>query len=162
MSRTGIVYAVCDPREPEEVRYVGATVQTLKKRAQQHTTRNALGMRPSAPPRYTAWLDRLEAEDLMPQFRELRRGVPVGRLHVAEAAEWYRHVREGHDLLQDVGMLPEEALVHARLREIRLCRMFPSTCRMECMSSRLARGDWTTGYAFLKHYLTTVNTQRWR
>jgi hypothetical protein len=161
VNRTGVVYAVTDPRAPADVRYIGATVQPLAKRARQHLSRNAAGLRPSAHPRYNGWLDQLEHDGVVPQFTPVRTGVPLRRLHVAEAAEMHRHVRRGHDLLQDIGILPEEALVHARDKELRVRRMFPTLARIDSPGSRLARGEWTAGFAFLKRYLTTCNPQRW-
>lgn len=157
----GIVYTMSDPRD-KAVRYIGATIQTLRQRERKHLSRNALGLRPSRHPEFTAWLDELEKLGTSPVFAILRPRVPTSRLHIAEAAEMHRHIRMGCTLFQHVGWLPEKALEHTKTSHARMLENFPSLARLDSPANRLLRGDWAAEFAFLKAHLMGCNPQRWK
>jgi hypothetical protein len=96
--RRCLVYALLDPREPVQIRYVGYTFDT-RQRLQQHISDASVA--PNRGTRKTRWIASLLAEGVHPKLVVLEADVPPD-LSLAREAYWItRSLRAGHDLTND-------------------------------------------------------------
>lgn len=91
-AETGTVYVLIDPRN-DQVRYVGATTQSLSVRLKGHHSRAAR--------RVKAWLDELAEHGAEPRIVAIAEGVAIDDLLTAERAEITRRLVAGEPLLNE-------------------------------------------------------------
>jgi hypothetical protein len=92
---TGTVYGLVDPRT-EQVRYIGATIQTLSVRLAGHLSSGAAW-------RARHWVEELKTAGHAPTIVALQENVPLPRLLAAENDEITRRIVAGGELLNEAG-----------------------------------------------------------
>ena len=94
-SRTPKIYGLYDPRKPDDIKYVGVTIQNLNDRLAGHR-RNAWETR--NPTNKEKWIDRLKREGVQPEIKLLEECETVESMYEQEIV-WIQNLRkEGHKL----------------------------------------------------------------
>ncbi len=94
-SKTPKIYGLYDPRHPDDIKYVGVTVQNLNDRLSNHR-RNIWETR--NPTNKEKWIDRLKREGVQPEIKLLEECETVELMYEQEIV-WIKQLRtQGHKL----------------------------------------------------------------